>query len=124
MSSAHNTAAAVSPHLVPFRRGPDPRRNPGGISPAEREFKAALEAKHIPKASALLEEVYNQGMAGDAKMAELFFKVCGLIKKPTDGAAIQQQARALLDEMMAEARERRAGASTALTVRPEGGDGG
>jgi phosphoribosylanthranilate isomerase len=46
-------------------------------------------------------------MGGDVKAAELFFKVCGLIRKPTDDAAIAETAKALLDGMIAEARARR-----------------
>ncbi len=79
----------------------------GPLTKAEREFRSLLESEHIPKASELLTEVFNLAKAGDMKAAELFFKVCGLIKKPTDAALIQEQARALLDAMMAEARSRR-----------------
>lgn len=46
-------------------------------------------------------------MAGDANMAALFFKVCGLIKKPSDDATIQNLARELIDGMLAEAKARK-----------------
>ena len=101
-------AVSAVRNSVPFRPGYDPRRSAGGMTQAEREFKAALDEKHIPKASRLLSKVYKRGMAGDSKMAELFFKVCGLIKKPTDDAAIEATARKLLDGMLAEARTRHA----------------
>ena len=93
---------------MPFRAGFDSRRNVGPrLSAAELEFRAALEAKHIPKASLLLRKMFKLGMQGDTKAAELFFKVCGLIKKPADDAAIAETAKALLDGMLMEARARR-----------------
>ena len=91
----------------PFAKGSDSRRWPGRLSKAELEFRAALDAEHIPKASALLTNIFEAGMGGDVKAAELFFKVCGLIRKPTDDAAIAETAKALLDGMIAEARSRR-----------------
>ena len=102
--------------LVPFAHGHDPRRQAGPkLSPAEIKFREAIEAEHIPLASAALREIHDAGIAaiqagdllGGCKALELFFKVCGLIKKPTDDAAIQETARALLAEMIAEARVRR-----------------
>jgi hypothetical protein len=104
----HNPPARYD-QLVPFKPGHDPRRHQGArVSPAEREFRAALESEHIPRASAILREIGDRALDGDVKAAELFFKVCGLIVKPSDSAAIQEQARALLAEMIKEARERRA----------------
>ena len=100
--------AAVA-NLKPFGPGPDPRRNMmGPLSKAEREFRALIEAEQIPRANDLLTSMFDAGMAGDTKAAELFFKVCGLIKKPSDDAAIQQLAQKLLDGMLEEARQRRA----------------
>jgi len=90
----------------PWQKGPDPRRI--GISKAEREFRQLIEAEQIPRANDLLTSCFDAGMAGDMKAAELFFKVCGLIKKPSDDAAIQQLAQKLLDGMLEEARQRRA----------------
>ena len=92
---------------VPFAHGYDPRRHVPRMSPAEREFREAVEANHIPKADALLTAMLAAGMNGDVKAAELFFKVCGLIQPPTNNAKIQETAKALLDGMIAEARERR-----------------
>ena len=106
---------SIAPHagvanLRPFTGGPDPRRNVSGpLSKAEKEFRRLIEEEQIPRANDLLTSCFDAGMAGDMKAAELFFKVCGLIRKPTDNAAIQEQARALLEAMMAEARERRSG---------------
>lgn len=105
--SASGSAAGLR-NLIPFRPGHDPRRQVGPkLSPAEIEFKAALEAEHIPKANELLRVVYADAIAGSIKDRELFFKVCGLIKKPSDDAAIQETAKALLGEMIAEAKARR-----------------
>lgn len=107
MSAAGN-ARSMPAQLVPFRRGFDARRQQGPrLSPAELEFKACLEAEHIPKASDLLRRAFEQGMGGDVKAMELFFKVCGLIKKPSDDAAIQETAKALLGEMIVAAKARR-----------------
>jgi hypothetical protein len=106
MADATHSLSAV-PNSVPFRKGYDARRSAGGLTNAEREFRRLLEEEHIPKASQLLADVFALAQAGDMKAAELFFRVCGLIKKPTDDAAIQEQAKALLDAMMAEARGRR-----------------
>lgn len=108
-----STLEPTDPQLRGLRPNPNwvkggPSPNPGGISKAERDFRETINAHHIPKASALLAKVYELGMDGDPKMAELFFKVCGLIKKPTDDAAIEATARKLLDGMLAEARARRA----------------
>lgn len=116
--SASGTAGALSPipNAKPFKAGYDPRRQVGPkLSPAEIEFKAALEKEHIPKASAALAKLYEAGMAalqtGDVlagtKALETFFKICGLIQKPTDNAVIHETAKALIGEMIAEARARR-----------------
>jgi hypothetical protein len=105
MSVSH---AAVA-NLRPFQPGHDPRRNVGGpLSPAEKEFRRLIESEQIPRANDLLTSCFDAGMGGDMKAAELFFKVCGLIKKPTDAAAIQELAQKLLDGMLEEARARRA----------------
>jgi hypothetical protein len=102
-------SASAMRGLVPFKQGYDPRRATGPrLSPAELEFKQALEDEHIPKANELLRQVYADAMAGSIKDRELFFKVCGLIKKPSDDAAIQETAKALLGEMIAEVKARRA----------------
>lgn len=79
----------------------------GRLSRAELEFRRCLDENHIPKASELLTAMFAAGMNGDTKAAELFFKVCGLIKKPTDDAAIAETAKSLLDAMIADARARR-----------------
>lgn len=98
----------------PFAQGHDPRRSVGRLSRAELEFRAALEEKHIPKASAALERMYEKGMealeAGDLvggeKLLMAFFKICGLIKKPADDAAIAEMAKSIIGEMLAAARAR------------------
>ena len=101
-------SAVAVPVGVPFKRGHDPRRLLGErISPQERAFRAELAAKHIPRASEILSKIGDAALEGDMKAAELFFKVCGLIAKPTDASAIQDMARALLTEMISEARSRR-----------------
>lgn len=101
-------AVSAVPNAVPFKRGYDPRRQQGPrLSPAELEFRAALEAEHIPLASSLLRKVFEAGMEGDTKAAELFFKVCGLIQKPGEDAKIAETAKALVAEMIAQARLRR-----------------
>lgn len=108
--SATGTARALSavPNSVPFKAGYDPRRQQGPrMSPAELEFRRLLEEEHIPRASALLTVICAEAMNGDMKAAELFFKVCGLIKKPSDDAAVADTAKALLGEMIAEAQARR-----------------
>lgn len=79
----------------------------GRLSRAELDFRAMLEEKHIPKASKLLRKMFSAGMAGDVKAAELFFKVCGLIQKPGEDAKIAETAKALVAEMIAQARLRR-----------------
>jgi hypothetical protein len=105
--SASGNAVGVR-NLVPFQRGFDPRRQQGPrLSKAELEFRAELEAKHIPQASALLRKVLADAMEGDMKAAELFFKVCGLLKKPTDDAAIAETARVIVGEMIAAVKARR-----------------
>lgn len=95
-------------NLVPFKAGHDPRRNVGPrLSAAELQFRAALEGEFIPQAIELLRVITADAFNGSIKDRELFFKVCGLIKKPTDDAAIAETAKALLDGMLAEARARR-----------------
>lgn len=120
--SATGTAVVLSavPNSVPFKRGHDPRRQVGPkLSPAELKFREAIEQEHIPLASAALTELYQAGIeqlqkgtAGGViagtKAIEAFMKICGLIKKPTDNAAIQEAAMAMLGEMIAVARARRA----------------
>jgi hypothetical protein len=114
-----STTGAVSavPNAVPFRPGHDPRRLAGPrISPEEREYRAALESKMFPKALALVEKLYAAAEAAFAegdiiagtKATETFLKVCGLVQKPAgDAAAIQEAARAMMVELIAEARARR-----------------
>jgi len=98
--------------LKPFRPGHDPRRGMGALSPQERDFKRFLAEKQIPKASKAVEALYTEGMKWLKKGKEgpllAWFKVCGLIQKPTDAAAIAEMARAFLGEMIAEAQARRA----------------
>jgi hypothetical protein len=96
-------------HLVPFAKGHDPRRNPGHLSKAEREWRNALESEHIPRASELLRKMIEAGLEGDVKAAEVAFKVMGLIRKPKDDAEIAELAKKLLDGMIAEAKARREG---------------
>src|SRR5687767_4877188 len=96
-------------NLRPFGPGPDPNRNMNGpLSKAEREFRRLIDEEQIPRANDLLTSCFDAGMAGDMKAAELFFKVCGLIRKQTDTMAIQELAQKLLDGMLEEARARRA----------------
>jgi hypothetical protein len=91
-----------------FTKGYDARRAWGGITRAEKEFRAALEAEHIPKASALLGQVYAQATLdvpkGKTQMADLYFRVCGLIKKPRDDDQVAALAKNLLQNMIAEAQ--------------------
>lgn len=112
--------AVVMPAGVPFRSGHDPRRLAGPrISPAERELRALIESEQIPKANAALTRLMTRGMdlllsdsandviAGKACL-DSWFKICGLIQKPTDNAVIHETAKAIVGEMIAEARARRA----------------
>lgn len=92
----------------PFQHGVDPRRSVGRLSRSELEFRRCLDEEHIPKANELLRLIFADAKAGSIKDRELFFKICGLIRKPTDDAAIAETAKALLDGMIAEARARRA----------------
>jgi hypothetical protein len=91
-----------------FTKGYDARRAWAGITRAEREFRAALESQHIPKASGLLAAVYAQAMVdvpkGKTQMADLYFRVCNLIKKPRDDDQVAALARNLLQSMIAEAQ--------------------
>lgn len=89
-----------------FKPGSVGNRN-GPLTSAEVAFRRELEGKHIPKASKLLTKIYEAAEGGDMKAAELFFKVCGLIRKPDDQATIQALAKQLLDGMLEEARARR-----------------
>ena len=44
-----SVSQAALANLRPFGSGPDPRRNMlGPMSKAEREFRALIEAEHIP----------------------------------------------------------------------------
>jgi hypothetical protein len=120
---AAHAAAPVRRSLGrPFAAGHDPRRSAGGRSRAERDFNEALEAEHIPKASALLAKVYAQAMKdlpkGKTATAELFFKVCGLVKKPTDDERINGLVMERFEEAIAEARrQRQLGASQGSGTR-------
>lgn len=105
--SASNVSEASLRNLIPFGPGPDQRRHVWSISKSERDFKAALEAEHIPKASALLTKIYEQAEKGDMVAAALFFKVCGLVKKPSDDATVQALAKQLMDNMLAEVERRK-----------------
>ena len=87
-----------------FKAGPDPRRQ-GPVSAAEREFRDLVDRKHTPQADALLTKIFDAGMGGDMKAAELFFKVCGLIRRPTDDAAILKLAQELLSAMIERRRQ-------------------
>ncbi|HVT07875.1 MAG TPA: hypothetical protein VHO67_10475 [Polyangia bacterium] len=78
------------------------------MSAAERDFRRLLESEHIPKAGALLASIFDRAMVGDIQAAALFFKVCGLIRRPNDDAAIRTLAEQLVDGMVHEARVRRA----------------
>lgn len=82
------------------------------MSSAEREFKSALDAKHIPKASALLTKVHTAALkglkTGDMRAAELFFKVCGLIKKPSNDEEMRRMVQVMFDEAIVEAQRQRA----------------
>lgn len=126
-------SASAQRGLVPFARGYDPRRITGPrMSTAELAFRKALDEEHIPKASEALAKIFAQAFEGveyikdsngmfvlgpdgsplavprlDVKAAELWFKICGLIRKPTDDAALQDLAKALVDGMIVEARARR-----------------
>jgi hypothetical protein len=104
-----DTAMKLSavPNAKPFSSGYDPRRGRGPVSAAEREFRRLVDAEHIPAANALLRAVYKRAMKGDMRAAELFLKACGLIRKPTDDAAIHALASQLLDGMLREATARR-----------------
>lgn len=89
--------------------------NPGGLTKAERAWRRALEERHIPRASGLLDTIYDAAVAAYAagdllageRNAALFFKICGLIRKPNDDANVQELAKQLLDGMLEEARARR-----------------
>jgi hypothetical protein len=111
MDDAH-TADSVRPVLGrPFAAGHDPRRSAGGRSRSERDFHEALDGEHIPKASALLAKVYAQALKdlqkGKTATAELFFKVCGLIKKPSNDEEVRRLVQVMFDEAIAEARRQR-----------------
>lgn len=105
------------PYGKPFGPGHDPRRSLGALTHAERAFKDALDAKHIPKASALLASVHAAAVkglkTGDTRAAELFFKVCGLIKKPSNDEEMRRMVQVMFDEAIAEARRQRADSEAA-----------
>ena len=94
-----------------FTAGHDPRRSLGALTLAERAFKEVLEVKHIPKADALLTKVYAAALkrigSGDTRPAELFFKICGLIKKPSNDEEVRRMVQIMFDEAIAEARRQR-----------------
>ena len=91
---------------TPWKKGYDERRI--GISKAEKEFRDLIEAEHIPRANDLLTSCFDAGMAGDMKAAELFFKVCGLIRKQTDNAALIEMAQNIVNTALEAARAKRA----------------
>ncbi len=109
--SAPGTAGAlrnIPPEGRRFQPGPDPRRNRGQLSIAERAWKTLLDEELIPAAALLARQTFLQGMAGDVRAQELFFKICGRIKKPMNDEEIEAFASKMLDGMLAEARARRA----------------
>lgn len=91
-----------------FARGPDARRNAGHLSVAERAWKKLLDEELIPAAALLARQTFLQGMAGDVRAQELFYKIAGRIKKPMNDEEIEAFASKMLDGMLAEARARRA----------------
>lgn len=106
-------AAGAVRGLVPFAKGPDPRRNPGGLTKAEQEFRAARDKEMIPEAMAVLREMLADSR--DPQMAPEhrqkcrmdFMKCCGLVQKPTDAGAIAALAGEIVERMIAEAKARR-----------------
>lgn len=98
--------------LKPFTGGPDARRPAGGKSLSERNFRELVDTQHIPKAHALLQLVYGQALKdikkGKTATAELFFKVCGLIKKPSNDEEMRRMVQVMFDEAIAEAQRQRA----------------
>ena len=121
--SADGASAVRTRGLVPFAHGHDPRRSAGGLTKAERDFRAELEAEHIPAASALLRKVYERAMRDvDSDMAatefsppqgptyaQLFFKLCGLMPKGTDKSLIETLVKETLEQAIAAARARKEG---------------
>lgn len=138
--------------LIPrgrFKPGPDPRRSRnGGRSKGLIEIQTILEKEH--RVPSRIREIFNRLRAlalgevvevtdkktgkvigiqlqADPRFMDLYLeRVFGPV---TNETAVRAQARALLDEMMAEARERRAGAEVVETtavavVEKGGGDGG
>jgi hypothetical protein len=104
------TTSAVTAGLLrgkPFSPGFDPRRSIGPVSAGERDFRRLLESEHLPKASALLASIYERAMAGDMQAAGLFFKVCGLIKKPNNDEEVRRMVHLMFDSAIAEARRQR-----------------
>lgn len=104
--------------LIPFGKD-DPRRNPGGITKAERDWRRALEDEHIPRASVLLTAVIDRAMR-DAESdgtdspqgptyAALAFKLMGLMPKGSDRALIQELVRETFQAAIEEAKARREG---------------
>jgi hypothetical protein len=108
MSADSNPVPGTSLGTGRFAKGYDPRRSYAGITRAEKDFREALEAEHIPKASGLLAAVYAQAMVdvpkGKTQMADLYFRVCNLIKKPRDDDQVAAFAKSLLQNMIAEAQ--------------------
>lgn len=100
------TVVRIMPEGKRFQRGHDPRRNAGHLSEAERAWKKLLDEELIPAAALLARETFLQGMAGDVRAQELFFKICGRIKKPMNDEEIEAFASKMLDGMLAEARAR------------------
>ena len=91
-----------------FGPGPDPRRARGNLSEAERAWKKLLDEELIPAAALLARQTFMQGMAGDVRAQELFFKICGRIKKPMNDEEIEAFASKMLDGVLDEARRRAA----------------
>jgi len=118
--SASGSAAGLR-NLIPFKPGHDPRRQVGPkLSPAELKFREAIDAEVIPEAIDALKEAMVAGrtalaegdLLGGTKALEFVFKAAGLFKKPTDDAAIAEMAKAVVGEMIAEVRARRADAGS------------
>lgn len=116
--SAVTGRAASLRNLIPFTRGPDPRRSTSPLSPAEREFRKALDSEFVQEACAVLREMLEASRNAEVddmtrqKARMDFMKCTGLIPKSSDGPAIQAVAKELLRGMLEEARAQRANERT------------
>lgn len=119
---------------VSFKPGFDPRRNAGGMTKAEREWRRAIDEEHIPEANALAHRVRREAIkaydAGDslggAKNAELYFKVLGLIKKPQTAEEEGAKLGAALSAFLADLKARRDATpvETHVEVKASGSESG